>query len=126
MTVHGFVQRATTQCSLLLCEGLFLFGRGAAMAMPAMMTEINKATEAVEAHHPGVFGDRGAYAQAYGLNNAAFAAGAIAGPLYAGYMREWVGWMTTCVSLGAISLRMVVLVAVFAAGNSRDARSGSS
>ncbi|KAK1147246.1 hypothetical protein N8T08_001985 [Aspergillus melleus] len=53
MTVLGFVQRATTQCSLLLCATLFVFGCGAAMAMPAMMTEISKAVEAVEAHHPG-------------------------------------------------------------------------
>ncbi|KAB8202371.1 major facilitator superfamily domain-containing protein [Aspergillus parasiticus] len=71
------------------------------------------ATEAVEKHHPGVFSARGTYSQAYGLSNAAFAAGTLAGPLYPGYIWEWAGWGPMTVSMGVLSLVAVGLVVVF-------------
>lgn len=120
MMVLGLVQTNTTLCSALLRICLFVFGCGVSMAMPAMMTEISKATEDVQARQPGVFGDGGAYSQAYGLSNAAFAMGTLAGPLYAGYVREWAGWTTMCVSLGALSLVMVLLVMLFTGQKNRE------
>jgi MFS family permease len=109
----GVIQGDEILYSVLLRLFLFLFGCGVSMAMPAMMTEISMATEAVEKQHPGVFGVRGAYSQAYGLSNAAFAAGTLAGPLYAGYIREWAGWVVMAVSLGVLSAVMVLLVVIF-------------
>ncbi|KAE8145008.1 MFS amine transporter [Aspergillus avenaceus] len=123
MMLMGVIQQNTALCSVLLRLFLFWFGCSVSMAMPAMMTEISMATEAVEKVHPGVFGPQGAYSQAYGLSNAAFAAGTLAGPLYAGYARQLVGWLGMTVSLGVFSVVMVVLVVVFT-GRGRDERDG--
>ncbi|KOC10941.1 hypothetical protein AFLA70_17g005940 [Aspergillus flavus AF70] len=109
----GLIQKNTILSSVLLRLFLFWFGCGVSLAMPALMTEISMATEAVEKHHPGVFGARGAYSQAYGLSNAAFAAGTLAGPLYAGYIREWAGWGGLTLSMGVLSLVTVGLVVIF-------------
>lgn len=113
MMLLGMIQENTTLYAVLLRLFLFLFGCGLSLAMPALMTEISMATEAVEKRHPGVFGVRGAFSQAYGLSNAAFAAGTLVGPLYAGYIREWGGWVSMTVSMGVLSLVTMVLVAVF-------------
>ncbi|KAA8646645.1 uncharacterized protein ATNIH1004_005320 [Aspergillus tanneri] len=113
MMLLSLIQHNTVLCSLLLRLFLFLFGCGISMAMPAMMTEISMATKAVEKRYPGIFGSQGAYSQAYGLSNAAFAGGTLAGPLYAGYLREWAGWTAMSLSLGGLSVVMVILVVVF-------------
>ncbi|OOO07112.1 major facilitator superfamily MFS_1 [Aspergillus oryzae] len=109
----GLIHQNTIFSSVLLRLFLFWFGCGVSLAMPALMTEISMATEAVEKRHPGVFGARGAYSQAYGLSNAAFAAGTLAGPLYAGYIRKWAGWGAMTVSMGVLSLVAVGLVVGF-------------
>ncbi|KAE8414290.1 MFS general substrate transporter [Aspergillus pseudocaelatus] len=113
MMLLGMIQENTTLYSVSLRLFLFLFGCGVSLAMPALMAEISMATEVVEKRHPGVFGVRGAYLQAYGLSNAAFAAGTLLGPLYAGYIHEWGGWVAMTVSMGVLSLVTVVLVVVF-------------
>ncbi|KAB8230339.1 MFS transporter [Aspergillus alliaceus] len=118
----AMIQEDKPLFSVLLRVFLFLFGSGVSMAMPAMMTEISMATEALEKDHPGVFSTRGVYSQAYGLSNAAFAAGALVGPLYAGYIREWAGWGVMTVSLGVVSVGMAVLV-VFFMGREESSRS---
>jgi MFS family permease len=47
-----------------------------------------------EAERPGLFGSKGAYAQAYGLFNMAWAIGCLIGPIWAGFVRERAGWGT--------------------------------
>ncbi|PKY01052.1 MFS general substrate transporter [Aspergillus campestris IBT 28561] len=113
MMLLALVQHNSTTSSLLLRVFLFLFGCGVSMAMPAVMAEISMATEAVGARHPGIFGRYGAYSQTYGLSNAAFAGGTLAGPLLGGYISEWAGWGVMVAVLGGLSLGMVVLVVVF-------------
>ena len=99
--------------SMLLRLFLFLFGCGVSMAMPALMTEVILAKDDMEQGDPGIFGERGACSQAYGLSNAAFAGGTLVGPLYAGYMRETAGWTAMNISLGVCSGLMMVLIIVF-------------
>ena len=113
MALLSFVQEPTQTCLLFLRVFFFMFGCGVSMAMPAMMAEISMTTDALEKEKPGIFGPRGAYSQAYGLSNAAFAVGTLAGPLYAGYIREWYGWTAMSLSLGGLSLFMVSLVMLF-------------
>ena len=114
MMLLALVQHNSPTTSLMLRAFLFFFGCGVSMAMPAVMAEISMATEAVEARHPGIFGRYGAYSQTYGLSNAAFAGGTLAGPLLGGYISEWAGWGTMVTVLGGLSLGMVMLVVVFA------------
>ncbi|PYI01425.1 MFS amine transporter [Aspergillus sclerotiicarbonarius CBS 121057] len=109
----SLIRVPSTLTSVLLRLFLFLFGCGVSVAMPAMMTEITLSKDAMEEGDPGIFGDRGACSQAWGLSNAAFAGGTLVGPLYAGYVREAAGWTTMSLSLGAFSGLMVVLVIVF-------------
>ncbi|KAJ5728173.1 hypothetical protein N7493_004503 [Penicillium malachiteum] len=113
MMLMCLVRKPTFLCTVLLRLFFFLFGCGVSMAMPAMMAEISMATDALENQRPGIFGAKGAYSQAFGLSNAAFSVGTLLGPLYAGYIREWVGWTTMLMSLGGLSILMVLLVVMF-------------
>ncbi|PWY67082.1 MFS amine transporter [Aspergillus sclerotioniger CBS 115572] len=113
MMLLSLIRVPGTLHSVLLRLFLFLFGCGVSVAMPAMMTEITLAKDAMEEGEPGIFGDRGACSQAYGLSNAAFAGGTLVGPLYAGYMREAAGWTAMNISLGVFSGLMVVLIIMF-------------
>ncbi|KAI2846407.1 hypothetical protein CBS147320_9729 [Aspergillus niger] len=113
MMLLSLVREPEMIMSVLLRLFLFLFGCGVSLAMPAMMTEITLAKDDMEDGYPGIFGDGGASSQAYGLSNAAFAAGTLVGPLYAGYIRESVSWSAMVISLGAFSALMVVFVVAF-------------
>lgn len=99
----------TTHDMIVLAIILFLVGCTVALAMPPMMTEVTFAVEEREAKNPGVFGPFGAYSQAYGLTNAAFAGGALVGPLYAGLLREWLGWPTMSLFMGLLSGAVMLL-----------------
>ncbi|RAH54057.1 MFS amine transporter [Aspergillus piperis CBS 112811] len=109
----SLILEPTEVMSVLLRLFLFLFGCGVSLAMPAMMTEITLAKDDMEKGRPGIFGDGGASSQAYGLSNAAFAAGTLVGPLYAGYIREALSWATMAISLGTFSSLMMILAIAF-------------
>lgn len=122
MMLLSLVQRRTLVSSLLLRIFFFLFGCGVSMAMPAMMAEVSISTEVVESQRPGIFGAKGAYSQAYGLSNAAFAVGTLAGPLYASFIKEYAGWTAMCMSLGGLSVLMILLAIVFTGRSEADLR----
>ncbi|KAH7377604.1 major facilitator superfamily domain-containing protein [Pyrenochaeta sp. MPI-SDFR-AT-0127] len=106
-TVHDMIVLAL----VLLCAGL-----GVSMALPAMMTEVTHAMEEEERRVPGIFGPYGAYSQAYGLTNAAFAGGALAGPLYAGVLRESFGWPFMSLIMGFLCAVVLVLCLLVSGG----------
>ncbi|GKZ73187.1 hypothetical protein AnigIFM50267_009864 [Aspergillus niger] len=113
MMLLSLIREPEMIMSVLLRLFLFLFGCGVSLAMPAMMTEITLAKDDMEDEHPGIFGDGGTSSQAYGLSNAAFAAGTLVGPLYAGYIRESASWSAMVISLGAFSALMIIFVVAF-------------
>ncbi|EHK99975.1 putative Uncharacterized MFS-type transporter C18.02 [Glarea lozoyensis 74030] len=89
----------------VLFSALLLFiGVGLALVLPPLMAEITYVVEAKEREQPGRFGATGAYAQAYGLFIAAFAAGTLIGPVWAGYVEDSAGWGTMTWSLALFSL----------------------
>ncbi|KAK3172571.1 hypothetical protein OEA41_005895 [Lepraria neglecta] len=90
---------------------LFSFGLAVAIAQPPLITEITSAVQEIEQARPGIFGPFGAFAQAYGLLNCAFAAGSMVGPLYAGFIKEWLGWSAMSLMMG--TLVSVILVFAF-------------
>ncbi|KAF9890526.1 hypothetical protein FE257_005931 [Aspergillus nanangensis] len=124
MMLLGIIQHDTVLCSILMRVFLFAFGSGVSMAMPAMMTEISMAAEAVEHQRPGIFGLKGAYSTAYGLSNAAFAGGTLAGPLFAGYVRECAGWTAMSIALGLLSMLMTLLIVLCTRPKSRPVAEG--
>lgn len=110
MILLGLIQKPDLLDSKLARLFLAMFGCGVSMALPAMMSEISMATDWVEKQDPGICGPHGAYSQAYGLSNAAFAGGALFGPLYAGIIKEYAGWMGMSWALGALGIFMTLLV----------------
>ncbi|KAF1843283.1 MFS general substrate transporter [Cucurbitaria berberidis CBS 394.84] len=99
-TVHDLVS---------LVVVLFFVGVGVSLALPPMMTEVTYAMEEQEEKHPGIFGPYGAYSQAYGLTNAAFAGGALVGPVCAGFLRVTYGWPIMSLVMGCLSAVVMVL-----------------
>ncbi|MCJ1230467.1 hypothetical protein MMC12_007141 [Toensbergia leucococca] len=103
---------------------LFFIGLAYALAMPPLMTEVSSVVEEIERQSPGIFGPHGAYSQAYGLMNTASSGGSMVGPLYAGFVRERMGWRTMSLSMGISSLIMVMFIVVVTKGH--DVHAGSS
>jgi MFS family permease len=93
---------------VLLCALLTLTGVSLTLVMPPLMAEVTYVVEAKEKQRPGCFGTTGAYAQAYGLFIAAFAAGTLIGPIWSGYVKDAAGWGTMAWSLGIFSLAAAV------------------
>jgi MFS family permease len=90
------------------------------------MAEITYVVEAKEREKPGRFGATGAYAQAYGLFIAAFAAGTLIGPVWSGYVEVSAGWGTMTWSLALFSLFGAIPCVIWTGGyiGERNAKSG--
>lgn len=90
------------------------------------MAEITYIVEAKEKEKPGCFGSTGAYAQAYGLFVAAFAAGSLIGPVWAGYVKDAAGWGTMSWSLALFSFFGAVPCLIWTGGNlgAKNAKTG--
>ncbi|KAL8873065.1 MAG: hypothetical protein Q9174_001403 [Haloplaca sp. 1 TL-2023] len=112
------VDESTPRPFLKLAVLLFFIGTGAALALTPLRTEAIRVVNAVEQDSPGIFGPRGAYTRAYALMNTAIAAGSLVGPLYAGFVRIWLGWGTMSLSFGILSSIVLVLVVSFTGGES--------
>ena len=94
--------------TLLICAGL-----GSTLGFPPFTADVGHAVAAIEEARPGSLGPGGAYAQAYGLMNAASALGSMVGPLYAGFVKDRLGWGWTMTSLGLMAVGILVLVIAF-------------
>ncbi|KAJ4375472.1 hypothetical protein N0V86_007003 [Didymella sp. IMI 355093] len=102
-----FVDENTMNDKVILCALLALTGLFLALTFPPIMAEISGVVEAKEksmlAAGRAGFGPGGAYAQAYGLFNMAFAGGCMVGPLLAGFIVEDKGWSIMALVLGILS-----------------------
>jgi len=101
---------------VLMCALLGLLGFALTMVMTPLMAEITYEVAAQEKAQPGKFGPKGAYAQAYGLFNTAFAGGMLVGPLWGGFVTGTAGWGTMCWSLGVWSVVSAVPAVLFTGG----------
>lgn len=99
---------------IVLCVLLFLVGLAIALSMAPLMSEIA---------HCGISNDiaslqsgstrPNAFAQAFGLAGCAFAAGAVTGPLWAGFILAHSGWGTMTWTLSLLCITAVVSSATF-------------
>jgi MFS family permease len=98
--------RLVTQDTLgqkaLLCVLLVIVGLAMAIAMPAIIAEIGAIVADAEKNDPQAI-KRSVIATGWSLVNAAYAAGCLIGPLFAGLIRNAAGWQTTTWSLGILS-----------------------
>ena len=101
---------------VLLCALLFLIGTCIAVIMTPLIAEFTYVVVAREKQQPGLFGASGAYAQAYGLFNTAWAAGCIVGPIWAGFVQAKAGWATVTWTLGVLSALSAIPIVVYTGG----------
>ena len=98
--------RLVTQDTLgqkaLLCALLVIIGLAMAIAMPAIIAEIGASVADAERNDPRAI-NGSIIATGWSLVNAAYAAGCLLGPLFAGLIRNAAGWQTTTWCLGLMS-----------------------
>ncbi|RAL01253.1 MFS transporter [Aspergillus ibericus CBS 121593] len=88
---------------VLFCALLVLVGCCIASLMPPLLVEASYLVEEKETQNPNIFGKGGAMALSYGILNAAFAAGTIVGPFFAGFIRKSAGWGTMTWALALLT-----------------------
>ncbi|KAL9613146.1 MAG: hypothetical protein Q9167_002311 [Letrouitia subvulpina] len=110
------VNHSGREQAVLLCALLALIGAALTIILTPVLAEFSYAVETKEKKHPGLFGEKGAYAQAYGLFNCAFAGGMLVGPLWAGTVVQREGWAMMCLTLGILSLVSAIPAGLFIGG----------
>lgn len=116
MVLLRLVTENSMQHRILLCALLALVGLCFAVAMPPLVAETFHAVKEKEDETPGIFGRGGAMALAFGLVNMGFAAGALIGPFFAGFIRQSAGWGTMGWALGLIAGSSSVPILLFLGG----------
>lgn len=116
MVLLRLVTDNSMQHKILLCALLALVGLCFAVAMPPLVAETFHAVKEKEDETPGIFGRGGAMALAFGLVNMGFAAGALIGPFFAGFIRQSAGWGTMGWALGLIAGTSSVPILMFLGG----------
>ena len=101
---------------VLLGALLALIGISLTLVMTPLMAEITYVVEAKEKSNPGGYGEKGAYAQAYGLFNTAFAGGTLIGPIWGGFVVARAGWETMAWTLGLLSALSAIPTMIWAGG----------
>ncbi|KAK6345000.1 hypothetical protein TWF718_006942 [Orbilia javanica] len=97
-------QKPETGHIALLCALLFCIGFVISAAMPGAMSEISISVVEFEKKSPGIFGDKGAFAQAYALFNIAWSLGSVVGPLLGGFLNKAIGWNSMVLLFGFLCL----------------------
>lgn len=100
----------------MLCALLAIIGLGLTLILSPVLAEITYIVDTKEKKHPGIFGSKGAYAQAYGLFNVSFAGGTMVGPLWAGFIERSAGWKTMCWTLGLLCVFSALPAWLFTGG----------
>lgn len=100
---------------VLLCCLLLLLGIALNMILTPVWSEATYLVDDKVAEEPGIFGTKGAYAQAFGLMNVAYATGSLVGPLMSGLLVETVGWNDLTLATGILSA-LCILPCLYATG----------
>ena len=87
---------------VLLCFLLFAIGLSLNLILTPVFSDVTYALEEREAAEPGLFGVKGAYAQAFALMNIAYASGSLLGPLLGALLVEKVGWTNLTLATGIV------------------------
>lgn len=103
----------------LLCGLLLLVGVALNMLATPAFTEAMYVVDDRQAAEPGVFGPKGAYAQAFALMSIAYATGSLVGPFVGGLMAEWIGWSDLTLVSG-ILCGLCSLPCLYATGGRRS------
>lgn len=94
------------------------------IATPALYLETQRVLDTMERREPGIFGPRGAVAQAFGIQTMAQFLGLSLGPL-AGFVEGRFGWGVVVVGLGVVCAATGVVVGVGLRGDACCGGGGS-
>lgn len=97
------VEHNDTAHKILLITLLTIIGALLNSAIPALFVETQQVLEEMERTKPGIFGRKGAVAQAFGIQTMAQFSGLFLGPLWGGFVTYRFGWKTTAWSLGVLA-----------------------
>ncbi|KAJ5462946.1 hypothetical protein N7475_007890 [Penicillium sp. IBT 31633x] len=98
-----FVAKNSPSHISLLCVILVLVGMCIDLTEPALLVEIQRVLDDMEAEDPAVFGSKGAVAQAFSLENMAHFGGLALGPLVGGFVEFRYGWKVMTLALGVLA-----------------------
>ncbi|KAH8878609.1 MFS general substrate transporter [Thozetella sp. PMI_491] len=98
-----FINQDTVEQKAVFFILLLFIGLGIDLAMDPLLGEVCRIVEEAEESRRGVDGRSGLCAQAYGIFNAVWHIGYVIGPLWAGLVRDLVGWSAMSWSLGLLS-----------------------
>ncbi|KAF7590541.1 hypothetical protein BBP40_002682 [Aspergillus hancockii] len=87
-----FVEHNTTSHIALLISLLTIIGLLINLTIPALYVETQQVLEDMEHARPGIFGKKGAVAQAFGVQTMAQFLGLFVGPLWGGFIEYHFGW----------------------------------
>ncbi|EAW13924.1 MFS transporter [Aspergillus clavatus NRRL 1] len=93
----------TTHDIILLLSLLTVIGLLINASLPALYVETQQVLDDMERARPGVFGPRGAVAQAFGIQTMAQFAGLFLGPLWGGFVEYRFGWGVMSATLGVLA-----------------------
>ena len=100
---------------ILLCVLLLAIGAALNLILTPVFSEAMYTVDEKEAAQPGIFGPKGAYAQAFAQMNVAYASGSLLGPLVGGMFAERIGWNNLTLLTG-ISCAFCVPLSLYATG----------
>ncbi|KAL9124882.1 MAG: hypothetical protein Q9217_005840 [Psora testacea] len=109
------VNQYSTGQVALLCTLLFAIGVALNLILTPVYSEAVYTVDEKEATHPGIFGPKGAYAQAFAQMNMAYATGSLVGPLVGGLLVERIGWHNLTLVTG-ICCALCVPICLYATG----------
>ncbi|KAF3396491.1 hypothetical protein F1880_006673 [Penicillium rolfsii] len=98
------VNKNSTLHVTILCIILGSVGLCVDLSGPALMVEIQRVLDDMESKEPGVFGEKGAVAQAFSLHSMAHFGGLALGPIIGGFVSFRCGWNTMTLALGILAM----------------------
>ncbi|KAJ5512403.1 hypothetical protein N7463_001955 [Penicillium fimorum] len=98
-----FIEENSPSHIALLCVILGAVGMCIDLSEPALIVEMQRVLDDMEAGDPGIFGGRGAVAQAFSLENMAHFGGLALGPMVGGFVEFKYGWKVMTLGLGVLS-----------------------
>jgi MFS family permease len=103
-----------------LCILLGLVGALSTCFEIPLCVEVVLAVELKGKENPKQYGGKGAYAQAFGLNNMTWAAGMVVGPLWGGFIFQNAGWGVMSWSLALLAAVSAIPSAIWVGGSIFD------
>ncbi|KAJ5443196.1 hypothetical protein N7445_004309 [Penicillium cf. griseofulvum] len=98
-----FIEENSPTHIAILCVLLGLIGMCIDLNERVLIVEMQRVLDDMEAEDPGVFGGRGAVAQAFSLENMAYFGGLALGPMVGGLVEFQYGWKVMTLGLGVLS-----------------------